>query len=98
MTTYPRPASLSKAVLSVVIAAPNDRNGNPRRLSLYLNRNGEPIGHEVHGYHGPTQWVPRVAEGPRVNVSATEYKTWSQECSPIRHGWEIKYDALLGEK
>ena len=62
-------------IACVQLAAPNDRNGNPRRLWLALHRHENYVGTQVHeeGYSGrPSACASEVDVG-RVNISPGEY-------------------------
>lgn len=66
------------------LAAPNDRNGNPRRLFLEFNDHGIGIRHWLEGYKG-THCVPEslrkaAAMAPRINVAASEFNSWRKAC------------------
>ena len=55
----------------IVAAAPHDRNGNPRRVSVQVSGD-RVVDTNDHGYSGPPRdYGP---EALRVSVSATEYK------------------------
>ncbi len=55
----------------IVAAAPNDRNGNPRRVSVQVSRD-RVVDTNDHGYSGPPRdYGP---EALRVAVSASEYR------------------------
>jgi hypothetical protein len=56
----------------VVAAAPLDRNGNPRRVSVKVCPTMGVIGTADHGYRGAPKDYGR--EALRLHVSATEYK------------------------
>ena len=58
----------------LILAAPNDNNGNPRRCSIVIE-DGEVKAIKDHGYEGVPvkEWgVPALT----VSISATEYKRW----------------------
>ena len=56
----------------VVAAAPLDRNGNPRRVSVKVCPTMGVVGTADHGYRGAPKDYGR--EALRLHVSATEYK------------------------
>ena len=59
----------------IVFTAPNDRNGNPRRVSILLHA-GEILEVRDHGYSGaPRGWPSEVI---RQAITATDYREWTQ--------------------
>ncbi|MEN9861302.1 MAG: hypothetical protein RLZZ515_1784 [Cyanobacteriota bacterium] len=66
--------------LAIHLAAPNDRNGNPRRAYLILNELGCAVAFYEEGYKGchavPPGLRPAAAMAPRINVSASELRSW----------------------
>tara|TARA_Y100001970_G_C13956246_1_gene710854 strand:+ start:122 stop:631 length:510 start_codon:yes stop_codon:yes gene_type:complete len=56
----------------IVAAAPHDRNGNPRRVSVQISPTRGIIETADHGYRGAPKHYSY--EAMRVHVSATEYK------------------------
>lgn len=77
-------------VIALHLKAPNDGNGNPRRLYVLLHGSGKYVGQVAavceEGYAG---WYPHgkmveafkctAAQGPAVKISATEYREWKRE-------------------
>ena len=59
----------------IVFRAPNDRNGNPRRVSILIE-DGDIIEVCDHGYKGsPRGWPPyALSQG----ITATDYREWLQ--------------------
>lgn len=59
----------------IVFNAPNDRNGNPRRVSILIE-DGDIIEVCDHGYSGsPRGWpVSALSQG----MTATDYREWLQ--------------------
>lgn len=57
----------------IIFNAPNDRNGNPRRVSILLHA-GEILEVHDHGHHGgPRDWPPlTLSQG----MTATDYREW----------------------
>jgi len=80
-----------------ILRAPNDTNGNPRRLTLeYCARNGNLVMVADHGYRGDcipsskAEWT--IEDGfiilPSVNVSASEYADYrasARDCGVWNH-------------
>jgi hypothetical protein len=66
------------------LCAPNDRNGNPRRLFLELNECGCAVRHWLEGYKGsscvPDGLRKAAAMAVRINVSASEWNSWRKAC------------------
>jgi hypothetical protein len=64
------------------LAASNDRNGNPRRGYLVLNEYGVAVAFYDEGYSGchavPEELRPAASRAPRINVSATELRSWKK--------------------
>ena len=64
----------------IYLAAPNDRNGNPRRAWFLLSAYGLPIECFDEGYAGsdavPDQYKQQRLAAPRINVSVKEFKSW----------------------
>jgi hypothetical protein len=64
---------------TVRLAAPNDSNGNPRRLFLAM-KGGEPVGVFDEGYEGkaaiPDQKMRDGWQGITIAVPASEYREW----------------------
>lgn len=59
------------------IKAPNDSNGNPRRLYLvYSTETGRLVSVYDEGYGGRPAALRGVVELPPIEVSASEYKAW----------------------
>ena len=59
----------------LVLAAPNDNNGNPRRCSIAIE-NSVVKAVKDHGYEGVPvkEWgLPALT----ISISATEYKGWT---------------------
>ena len=66
------------------LCAPNDRNGNPRRLYLEFNDHGVAVRHWLEGYKGshcvPAELRHAAATAPRINVAAAEFNAWRRAC------------------
>jgi len=62
----------------VLLAAPNDNNGNPRRCYVLFNENGVAVGAWEEGYAGCHALPEHLRQTPRpvIQVTATEYKRW----------------------
>lgn len=64
---------------TVRLAAPNDSNGNPRRLFLSM-KGGEPVGVFDEGFEGkaaiPDQKMRDAWQGITIAVPASEYREW----------------------
>ena len=59
----------------IVFTAPNDRNGNPRRVSILIDA-GEILEVRDHGYSGaPRDWPSEVI---RQAITATDYREWTK--------------------
>jgi hypothetical protein len=68
----------------IQLCAPNDRNGNPRRLYLEISGDGEAVQHWEEGYSGhhcvPVALRGKAARAVRINVSASEWNSWRKAC------------------
>lgn len=65
------------------LCAPNDRNGNPRRVYIVFPKDGDPQSFD-EGYVGDNavpQHIFEQVDFYRVNVSATEYRNWLRDNS-----------------
>ena len=62
----------------ILLAAPNDTNGNPRRCFVLFNENGVGVEAWDEGYSGCDALPKHLQKTPRpvIQVSATEYKRW----------------------
>ena len=62
----------------ILLAAPNDTNGNPRRCYVLFNENGIAVNAWDEGYSGCAALPEHLQKTPRpvIQVSATEYKRW----------------------
>ena len=62
----------------VLLAAPNDRNGNPRRCYVLFNENGVAVQSWDEGYAGCNALPEHLRKTPRpvIQVPASEYKRW----------------------
>ena len=63
------------------LRAPNDRNGNPRRLFLVVStKDGNLVGVHDEGYKGrdcvPTEYREAARMAYTVDIGASEYKEW----------------------
>lgn len=61
------------------LATKHDTNGNPRRLFLVLDEDGNPVDAIDEGYAGSRQVYekyPNIMDGPRIEVTISEYKDW----------------------
>ena len=61
------------------LAAVNDRNGNPRRLFAVLGDDGRVDAIIEEGYFGNAKvkkHFPTAKEGPRINITVSEYNEW----------------------
>jgi hypothetical protein len=65
------------------LCATNDTNGNPRRLYLILNDEGNPVKALDEGYRGrevARLWAQErnvtLWNGPDIDVTPNEYKSW----------------------
>lgn len=72
---HERPEWARTAIFSLTLAAPNDRNGNPRRCEVFFSLDGH-LGTIDHGHVGRPGWASSVPHGGHVAVSATEYRDW----------------------
>ena len=65
--------------------APNDVNGNPQRLYLLTDEQGQILASWDEGYHGhhavPGPWRRDAYEAQRTEISASSY-TWLLENTP----------------
>lgn len=81
-------ASSLAAVTTVVhLAAPNDRDGNPRRAFIAFA--GSTLrGAWPEGYSGcsavPAEILPLAQQAPRINVSAAELRSWLKAAASLR--------------
>ena len=58
------------------LRAPNDRNGNPRRLWAFYTGAGM-VDHVIdEGYGGRPQEAQGLAELPAINIAPSEYRAW----------------------
>lgn len=67
--------------LYIHLATKKDTNGNPRRLFLVLDSNGNPIEAIEEGYAGTSvvrQFHPNAVAGPRIEVPISEYNDWKR--------------------
>ncbi len=62
----------------ILLAAPNDTNGNPRRCYVLFNENGIAVNAWDEGYAGCAALPKHLQKMPRpvIQVTATEYKRW----------------------
>ena len=62
----------------VLLAAPNDSNGNPRRCYVLFNENGVGVQAWDEGYNGFLALPEHLQKTPRpvIQVPAKEYKRW----------------------
>ena len=66
-----------RKVLVLHLAAPNDTNGNPRRLFVVLSREGETLATIDEGYLGSAAWRGRFPNGTEslyVGITPREYR------------------------
>jgi hypothetical protein len=75
------PATLARVTTVLHLAAPNDRNGNPRRA--YVAFEGSALrGFWPEGYQGPYAVPPALRDlaqaAPRINVTVTELRRWQR--------------------
>ena len=59
----------------IVLAAPHDRNGNPRRVSLLLSA-GDVVKVHDHGHSGGPRGWP--VEALRERITPGSYREWLQ--------------------
>lgn len=69
------PAGSEEPVMYQWWRAPNDRNGNPRRLFVLINNRGIIVGYIDEGYIGHRRWLHSLVQLPTVYITATEYRT-----------------------
>ncbi len=58
------------------VRAPNDKNGNPRRVWLVYGKDGTPIEVIDEGCAGMPKRLRELPELPTMDVSPTAYKGW----------------------
>lgn len=66
-------------IIYLHLCASNDRNGNPRRCFVVIDKYGSVIDVIDEGYSGKaavTRKWPSVKEGPRINVPPKEYRSY----------------------
>jgi hypothetical protein len=67
---------MKRLFLYQILSAPQDKNGNPRRVTLQYNRNdGQVVGVRDDAYTGAGIPIGAI-ELPRMEVTATEYRNW----------------------
>lgn len=77
---------LSAVTTVLHLAAPNDRNGNPRRAFVAFA--GSTLrGAWSEGYSGcqavPAEILPLAQQAPRINVSAGELRSWLRAAAAL---------------
>ena len=62
----------------ILLAAPNDTNGNPRRCYVLFNENGIAVNSWDEGYLGWAALPAHLQKMPRpvIQVTPAEYKRW----------------------
>jgi hypothetical protein len=66
---------MDAAILCQCFLAPNDKNGNPRRLWLAYNKRGAIIKLRLEGHAGPPKWSGTTYNIQIVvDISASTYK------------------------
>ena len=76
MTATPKPDPKVGRV-HIELAAPNDINGNPQRLSILIDPEDGVVATVDHGYEGsPRAWG---SPATRITVSADEYSDWIED-------------------
>ena len=66
------------------LKAPNDTNGNPRRVFVIYDAAGNILDAVDEGYAGRPQWVRALPELPSFSITATEYREILRDWSAVR--------------
>lgn len=79
--------NLSGVTTVIHLAAPNDSNGNPRRAFVAFA--GSALrGCWPEGYSGchavPAELLPLAQSAPRINVTATELRSWIKAAQSLK--------------
>ena len=74
----PKSARRKKYKFALHLAAPNDTNGNPRRLYAVLDSEGGIADVVDEGYQGSSAatelWGPQIRIGARIEITPGEYR------------------------
>jgi hypothetical protein len=87
-TTYERPTWAEKATLFQILNAGHDRNGNPRRRTVYYSATGYLLAACDEGYAGQPRWLVEcqyrgeIFQLPEVNTTATELRDFDKIAPP----------------
>ena len=61
--------------------APNDTNGNPRRVFLVFDAEGNVLDVIDEGYAGRPGWLRGLIQLPDVHCFAHEYRDWLRQAA-----------------
>lgn len=63
-------------ILAQRLSAPNDTNGNPRRIHVSYSATGAIIDIADEGYAGTPDWAVPLSALPTINITPGEYRDW----------------------